>query len=385
MVVNPIPYAVLAKRYAEEQRLHPVPLTVEDIPLGYETITPQWLTQVFCGGHPGAEVIALELGPGDEGTSSRRRLLLRYNEAGRLAGLPASVFCKSTHTLTARARIGVVGFAEAEVHFHRQLRPLLDLEAPRAWFANANPYTFNSIVLLHDMTGQVQFCDSADTRSRAQVEDQLGLLARLHARFGGAHPAAAGLRAWAEQFGYLATTPYRKACEIGFRRAESVIPTGLLAREAEVFPATLTSALRHAQLPESVIHSDVHLRNWYVTRGGRMGLNDWQCVCRGHWSRDLAYCLSTALTIDDRRAWERELIVHYLDRLQAAGGPRIEFDFAWRHYREQLLGALAWWTGTLGQPRDKQDMQPPEVSMRLIERMAAAADDLDALDAGGAQ
>src|SRR5204863_1193629 len=132
----------------------------------------------------------------DEGTSSRRRLLLQYNDAGRGAGLPASVFCKSTHTLTARARIGVVGFAEAEVHFHRHLRPLLDIEAPRAWFANSNPHTFNSIVLLHDMTGEVQFCDHRDTRSRVQVEDQLALLARLHARFSQPHPAAAGLRSW---------------------------------------------------------------------------------------------------------------------------------------------------------------------------------------------
>lgn len=381
MTVNPIPYAVLAERFAEEQRLHPVPLTAADIPLGYDTITPQWLTQVLCADHPGAEVVALQLGPGDEGTSSRRRLLLQYNEAGRLAGLPASIFCKSTHTLTARARIGVVGFAESEVHFHRQLRPLLDIEAPRAWFANANPHTFNSIVLLRDMTGEVQFCDYPDLRTRAQVEDQLGLLARLHARFGSSHPAAAGLYSWAGQFGYLATTPYRKAAENGFRQAEAVIPPRLFAREAEVFPATLASALRHAELPEGVIHSDVHLRNWYVTSAGRMGLNDWQCVCRGHWSRDLAYCISTALGIDDRRAWERELILFYLDRLQAAGGPRIGFDFAWRHYREQLLGALAWWTGTLGQPRNKQDMQPPEVSLAFIERMAAAVDDVDGLDA----
>jgi len=381
MTLSPIPYPVLAERYAEEQRLHPVPQTADDIPLGYETITPQWLTQVLCAGHAGAVVTGVQLGSGDEGTSSRRRLLLRYNEAGRRAGLPAAVFCKSTHTLTARARIGVVGFAESEVHFHRHLRPLLEIEAPRAWFANANPHTFNSIVLLHDMTGQVQFCDHADLRSRAQVEDQLGLLATLHARFDGAHPAARALHGWAEQFDYLATTPYRKAAETGFRQAEAVIPPRLLAREAEVFPATLASALRHAQLPECVIHSDVHLRNWYVTREGRMGLNDWQCICRGHWSRDLAYCLSTAVGVDDRRAWERELILYYLDRLQAAGGPRIAFDFAWRHYREQLLGALAWWTGTLGQPRNKQDMQPPEVSMAFIERMAAAVDDLEGLDA----
>lgn len=384
MPLNPVSYAVLSERFAEEQRLHPVPLTAEDLPLGYETITPQWLTLVLCGGHPGAEVTDVKLGPADEGTSSRRRLFLQYNDAGRAAGLPASIFCKSTHTLTARARIGVVGFGEAEVLFHRHLRPLLDIEAPRAWFANANPHTFNSIVMLRDMTGEVRFCEYTETRTRAQVEDQLGLVAKVHAQFGGAHPRAAALHTWAEQFGHLANTPYRKACEVGFRQAEPVMPARLFAREAEVFPATLASALRHAELPEGVIHSDVHLRNWYVTREGRMGLNDWQCVCRGHWSRDLAYCISTALRIEDRRAWERELIGFYLDRLHAAGGPRIGFDFAWLHYREQLLGALAWWTGTLGQPRNKQDMQPPDVSMGFIERMAAAVDDVDALDAAAA-
>jgi hypothetical protein len=379
-----IPYSEISARYAEEQRNHPVALTAEDIPLGFETITPQWLTQVMCDRHPGVEVTSFQLSEPDEGTSSRRRLFLQYNAAGRNADLPASVFCKSTHTLTSRARIGCVGFVEAEVNFYRSIRELLDIEAPRCWFANVNEYTFNSIVILHDMTGLVDFCRYDVPVSRERAESQLRLLASLHARFC-SMPALGTeygyLETWAEQFTYLSETPFKLSCMRGFDMAGHVIPPRLFSRQTEIYPATLLSAQSHASLPNTIIHSDVHLRNWYVSKSGEMGLNDWQCLCRGHWSRDLAYVLSTSLSISDRRAWERDLIAYYLDRLQAAGGPRSGFDFAWRHYRAQLLGALAWWTGTLGQPSGKQDMQPPEVSLEFIRRITTAMDDLDALDA----
>src|SRR5687767_718363 len=178
-----VSYKEISARHAEEQRSRPVPLTAEDIPIAFESITPQWLTQVLCRHHPDAEVIAFELSAPDEGTSSRRRIFLQYNPAGQGAGLPASVFCKSTHTLTSKARIGCVGFVEAEVNFYRHIRDLLAIEAPKCWFANVDAYTFNSIILLRDMTGLVSFCRYDAPLSRAQAESQLRLLATLHARF----------------------------------------------------------------------------------------------------------------------------------------------------------------------------------------------------------
>ena len=49
-------------------------------------------------------------------------------------------------------------------------------------------------------------------------------------------------------------------------------------------------------------------------------------------------------------------------------------------YRQQMFAALAWWTGTLGQPPDAPAMQPQETSLEFIKRMAVALDDLDCLD-----
>ena len=111
-----------------------------------------------------------------------------------------------------------------------------------------------------------------------------------------------------------------------------------------------------------------------------MGLSDWQCMCVGHWSRDIAYALSTGLATADRRAWEKDLIIHYLAELKANGGPETSFDEAWTQYRQQLFGALAWWTPVLSPNPDVPDMQPRDTSLEFIGRMTHAIDDLDALN-----
>ncbi len=48
-------------------------------------------------------------------------------------------------------------------------------------------------------------------------------------------------------------------CGNGFRAAKEVIPPRLFAREAEVWPLTVKSVNRNGALPQTVVHSDVHL------------------------------------------------------------------------------------------------------------------------------
>ena len=376
-------YEMMKARHEEELRLHPVPLTADDIPISFEAINPQWLSLVLCADTPGAQVTGFTLGPSDEGTSNRRRIHLEYNTNGRLAGLPETVFCKSTHGVKNRYQLGYNGFAEAEVLFYQYFRPQLDIEAPRCLFAKFNQQTYNSIIIMRDMADTATFCAHDQFMDIESAQSQMRLLASLHAKYYGASAERLPmslLRTWEHTFTTTANTGFDEACPRGFEMAEQVIPKRLFRRAADIWPATLTSVERHRDLPHSVVHSDVHLKNWYVNGAGEMGLNDWQCVCRGHWGRDLSYAISTALHVDDRRRWERDLIAYYLERLHAAGAPKISFDDAWTHYRQQLFGALAWWTGTLGQPPHAPEMQPRESSLQFIGRIATAIDDLDALE-----
>ena len=58
-------------------------------------------------------------------------------------------------------------------------------------------------------------------------------------------------------------------------------------RAARRSAATVRALAVHENEPQGLIHSDVHIGNWYRTGTGQMGLCDWQCLSRGHWSRDL--------------------------------------------------------------------------------------------------
>ena len=163
-------------------------------------------------------------------------------------------------------------------------------------------------------------------------------------------------------------------------RAEHVIPASVTRVKERIWPMAERSLAMHENAPRTVIHSDVHLGNWYITRDGIMGLSDWARVCRGHWGRDLAYALMTVLAVDDRRAWERELLRRYCDKFAEVAKQPLEFDRAWDAYRRLACLALLMWTPTLCPPPTLPDMQPVPTSMEMIRRITTAMDDHDVLD-----
>jgi hypothetical protein len=357
----------------------------DELPLSYEEITPAWLTAILGADVPGAEVLSHRLGDEDEGTSSRRHIHLSWNDAGVDAGLPSSVFSKSTMTLESRYLLGLNGGIAAEAVFYNSVLPTVGVRAPEALFAAYDPDNFNSIIVMRDLSDRVQFGSHELDLTLEQAKSQLRLLATLHARYYESpelNTTLSEFNTWEDYFAVTVDAAgFGPACARGFEQAQDVIPPSLFERADEIWPATLASVDEHSRQPRTLIHSDVHLKNWYIDSDGEMGLNDWQCSCKGNWGRDIAYAISTALTPENRREWERELVAYYVDQLTAAGIEGVDFELAWKLYRQNLFSALAWWTGTLGQPPEAPKMQPPATSREFIRRITAAIDDLDALAA----
>ena len=150
----------------------------EEIPMSWDLITPEWLTDILIGAGKPEQVTAYRLDTKDEGTASRRRIFLEYNEAGRAAGLPATVFGKSTQHLENRFIIGMNGGIEAEVTFFQAVRPKLDIEAPVCLHARFNPNSLNSIVIMRDIAGEVEFGFGTRTAEGAGKDLHWGLSAR---------------------------------------------------------------------------------------------------------------------------------------------------------------------------------------------------------------
>lgn len=376
----------ISGRVAYERLARPMARLYDDVPCTPYAVTPEWLTAVLCGKVPGAAVTQVLVKAASAGTHERHQLNVSYNEEGRRAGLPVSIFTKSLPSIVTRMIGGFNGTARVEGSFFTQIRPELEIEAPLCYHSAYDRRTFAAIHLLEDLvaTKSATFCNHKTYVTRAMADDMIDLLASLHGLFYG-DPTLAERYRWLASYprwftigaAKMGTEYYtRKA----FDAAARVIPAEVMARRDDVWPATMRALALHDSEPQGLIHSDVHIGNWYRTGAGHMGLCDWQCLSRGHWTRDFAYAVTASLTPDNRRSWERELLARYIERFAEQTGTRPDFDPSFLRYRQQIVHALAMWTITLCHSPLLPNMQPEDTTLTMIERMTTAMADLDALD-----
>jgi thiamine kinase-like enzyme len=378
----------IADEYAKESMPgfeKPILRRADQIPYTYEEITDEWLTDVLCADVENAVVESHTLGGVDNGSSNRRRIELTYSQAGADAGLPASVFCKAAQSLDNRILLGVTGSLHAENTFFNEARKLVDLNIPQSYLSIYDPVSFRSILVLEDLRGRAELCNILDTTmNKARAESQIDLLAAFHGKFY-LHPDLGreplDFITWPQWFKNLEDLGIEGGAKKGFEGAESVVPARLFKHKDAVWGLTVQAAHAHTTLPHTLTHGDVHMGNWYCTDTDSMGLLDWQAVCRGHWSRDLAYAISSCLDIEDRRNWENELIGRYLSVFAEHSGQVIPFGEAHLRYRQQIFAALLFWTITLTPAESMPDMQSNDIAIRNTERISTAVDDLDSVRA----
>ena len=361
----------------------PVATTIDDVPWCADAASVDWMTAVLCSDVKGARVTSVEVCGGDQGSSVRRRLKVTYNDEGRQAHLPEDLFCKTTPTVATRLATGLT--AAAEGRFYREIRPGLNIETPRCYHSVWDRNSGRSIHVFEDVvaTKAARFCRWHTPISRPQAERIIDTLAAIHGQFYESARFDADLKwvvSYVRFFGAGEGVGLRQCHEEAMTQAEAMIPADITRRRSEFWPITMKALDLHRKGPSTLIHSDVHLGNWYISGDDCMGLCDWQCLGKGHWARDVAYALSTTISIEDRREWERDLLRRYLERLRENCRVSISFDEAWSLYRQQVVLALMMWTPTLVHSRNLPDMQPEEMSLEMIKRITGAMSDLRSLD-----
>jgi hypothetical protein len=274
---------------------------------------------------------------------------------------------------------------DSETIFYRDLRPRLDrLRSPRAFHAACDTRTCRSIVLMDDLAAQGwSFPDPMrETLSRRDAEDMVDQMAYYHAAFWDRSDQLASLPT-AELFQErLNGVGLLRRARVGIERGRSAMSASLWRRKDELLPATMRSLRLNSQHTPTLLHQDVHQGNWLRDPEGRMGLYDWQPVAKGEWALDFSYAMAVNLTVEDRRAWERELVERYLWRLGEEGvAQQPTFDEAWLSYRQQPFHVVIFAAFTIGAGRLQPDMQPMDYMQRCWERITSFVDDHDSLDA----
>lgn len=367
-----------------DRLLQPKARRAQDVPWAPQAITPDWLNATVATRYPGAQVISCTLGGGSSGTSVRRQLSLEWSP-GTPPNAPRSLFMKTCPSFVTRMANSAGGVAVAEGNFYRLLRPQLAIEAPIGYFSAFDPVSCRSIHLLEDLvaTKQATFCNWRTAVTLPMAESMVDLLAETHGRFHG-DPALEAMSGWMRTVpqwihnGFVRSGFDKQHCE-AFAVGADLMPSDVRGAGRRSFDAVVKSLAMHEEEPKTLIHSDVHLGNWYRTSDGRMGLCDWQCISRGHWARDLAYAVATALDVQDRRAWERALVRRYAAALSARTGRSFSEEQAFAAYRRQIPAALLMWTTTLVPAPTMPDMQPIEMSRLMVTRLTHAMSDLESL------
>ena len=270
-----------------------------------------------------------------------------------------------------------------EVRFYAQLRPKLEIEAPRAYATFFDEQTGTFEILLEDLRERgAVFPNATMSASLGQLRSLIGSLARLHARNWDDGAALRGELAW------LPTTRHG-----GMSAVFDAIGLDLIRDQLRRSPdkreliAVLDAPIEQLwrdmwrvqaafeEDPPTVCHGDAHIGNTYLLADDRAGLLDWQLCVRGCWAHDLSYLFATALSVEERRRHERELLTEYLDALARAGvrSPPSP-EHAWLRYRQGMIWGLV--IGWLITPPQNYGV---EITRANIGRMVHALRDHDTL------
>jgi hypothetical protein len=380
----------IAAHAAYDNWRRPLARRSDDVPYAPEAITREWLTAVLCAADADARVLDVIPRGGSVGTCTRQAFELVLNDEAVALGVPARLFVKSTPALAQRLLLGLSKVIWGEVGFYRSFRRSVDIEAPMGYFAAAAPRSLRSIVVVEDVvaTKGARFNGDGDAISRSEMADLLAGLAALHGRYWAAsevrreHPWLRDTRTYLRDNDRL--IDMQRWAAVGTEAAGELVPKSLQGHMGDIWRGVVACNAEAAKRPATILHGDAHIAQTYQTREGRMGLSDWQVLLHGEWAWDVSYIMSTGLEIEDRRAWEKDLLGHYLDRLAAAGGPAMSFDEAWRPYRQNVLYAYTAWAFTMGYNRSVRVVQPELTTSRLVRRTAQAIEDLESISAATA-
>lgn len=341
------------------------------IPRQWDDVTPEWLTGVLAPRCPGVAVRDVAIVTRDDGTNRRCRLGVTYATGDG----PGTVFLKA-HNPRHRfvhLRNGNL-FGEAQLFASGAELPV---DHPLVYRSVVDRMRLDFLIVMEDLAAR-----GADPRDATrpmtvdQVANGVRSLARLHARYWAftarSEPSLRWVRTWAPTKGWQ--VGLRKRVPTGLERAGDTVPDDVARRSGDdVVDLWVRYVGTLRQGPMTLLHGDAHIGNTYVLPDDRVGFLDWQVVRRGNWSQDVGSFLIGALTVEDRRRCDTELVEAHRAALVAPDGDRPTADEAWLRYRASAAYGLAIWLSTLG----STGFQAQEVSLALAQRYASAFVDLE--------
>lgn len=331
----------------------------------------EWLAALLDTG-PITSLAVVPIGTGQ--MSLTYRVSPEYQDPER-AGPDSVVVKLAADDETSRSTGIALGIYEAEIRFYREIAPRIGGPLAACHLAVFDDVGGWFTLVLEDVAPAVQ----GDQIAGCTV-DQARLGARELARL---HAPVFGDRTLEKSDWLNRESPVNQALVTqlldGFleRYGPRISPEHQTVCRRLV--ASLDGWLGDRRPPLGLTHGDFRLDNLlFGDPGGAKPLTavDWQTVGWGPAMTDVSYFLGGGLSVEDRRAHERELVAEYHSALTSHGVQGFSWAECWEGYRRQSFGGvlMAIVASMLVQRTDRGD----DMFMTTLARHAQHALDLDA-------
>jgi thiamine kinase-like enzyme len=322
--------------------------------------TPDKVSAALAAKHPGVKVGAVEIVATHQGSASHVKLALQY-DANPGNVLPTRMFVK-TSIDDMRAALPS-GYAEnlqgdlgaalyiGEVRAFNEVVPGTGVEAPTVYASALGDRPDLFYLFMDDLVADGAFCPTVTHPLTVdQVAKLIAELAKLHARYWES-PRMEGDLAWTAQANkgpskdFLRENDGPTLFDIEFAvpfKAAILKSAGLDVPSLQKAFFLRQRALK--KMPQTIVHGDAHPGNIYVKADGSVGMIDWQLVRKAPWTHDISYLIAGALSTEDRRAFERDLLAGYRQSLIDLGLAQVpSHDDLWEGQRNCPAWGLTMW------------------------------------------
>jgi thiamine kinase-like enzyme len=317
-----------------------------NFPIEPEKLTSEWLTQVLrqSGVITQATVQSFEIKilDGIQGALSQNMIVeLTYDTVEE--GAPQSIFAKFAKQDSEHRQL-YKAFYEQEVRFYKTFSHRVDIPTAQSYFAEYDDETGYFALLLEDLSyGRVG--DRATGCSIDEAKFIIQEIAKFHAIWW-KNPELSQM-SWEltnDQVLESWQSLYQNNIQPFFDNVGSSPFSDELITVVEQVGANLISIFRRFQeSPYTLIHNDYHLDNFIFTTVDdttKLLVLDWQLMSIGHGVLDVAYFLSSNISIDDRRAYEQSLLKMYHEILVENHVKDYTFEQCWKDYRFAMFDSL---------------------------------------------
>jgi hypothetical protein len=360
------------------------PTRGDGVPKSADNLSKEWLTAVLCREHSGAEVTGFELDRKSKGSTARRAVAVSYNETGSKAENPTHLFTKSTPNFQTRLINSMSGAFIGESTFYEKIRPSINVESPLGYHVAVDPLDVSARRCRDHSQRKVRGCDHPEgDRTDSPLADGAARFATCRVLGQSSPPRDLGILRTTYKWLSDATEfiNFEKRSIGSGVESDQRVPQG--TTPAAVRPLGGLHGLAQNQRTRPDDDSAPGCTRWQLVRHRRRPGGALRLAVHGDWgyAKDVAYAITAALAEDDRRAWERDLINHYVEGLHSHGVTSVAFDGAWLAYRQQTFHPLFFALVTIGRSAFQPNMQADHVCLDAIGRMGRAMVDLDSLGA----